>query len=203
MVQSFSILQALNISGYKQGDAHITVKKVVMQVEQDTVKWETKQFAPGPEGTQKTHQSSTRGDTDQGRCYQSKAKIANLFLKMGWNKLKKWPLEVEHLLQSWKKSPDSSALTAKSSRTPPRCISFAKMNLVRLLCLSWTNLDSRWCRGRYSWHRWLLSEEDMCPIAAVVETFLAQQEDGRGYEVDLDGLWALKAIWDKMFRKEM
>ena len=97
-----------------------------------------------------------------GRCYQSKAKIANLFLKMGWNKLKKWPLEVEHLLQSWKKSPDSSALTAKSSRTPPRCISFAKMNLVRLLCLSWTNLDSRWCRGRYSWHRWLLSEEDMC-----------------------------------------
>ena len=138
-----------------------------------------------------------------GRCYQSKAKIANLFLKMGWNKLKKWPLEVEHLLQSWKKSPDSSALTAKSSRTPPRCISFAKMNLVRLLCLSWTNLDSRWCRGRYSWHRWLLSEEDMCPIAAVVETFLAQQEDGRGYEVDLDGLWAFKAIWDKMFRKEM
>ena len=40
-------------------------------------------------------------------------------------------------------------------------------------------------------------------VAAVVETFLAQQEDGRGYEVDLDGLWALKAIWDKMFRKEM
>ena len=70
MVQSFSILQALNISGYKQGDAHITVKKVVMQVEQDTVKWETKQFAPGPEGTKKTHQSSTRGDTTLTRGKQ-------------------------------------------------------------------------------------------------------------------------------------